>query len=205
MNYSVIGRAKMAKKRLTDLLREEMQKSPELEGEEVTGITAVEESQMNTPSKPSTRNASPTKAELEATVAELRAALKNAEKAAQDKEEFFSDLENALKESHAKERSLQQQISELQSELQHQKETGEKLKKNLEKIDQLKIEFEKAKTAALQLAQVNEKLTKEIDTLKKEKEDLKAQGRKVPTQQPGRPIQTESDKPVDFATKSWLL
>ena len=92
----------MAKKSLTDLLREEVQKSPELEseleGENIQDTTAVEELQMNTPSKARTRTSSTTKAELETTVAELKAALKKAEKAAQDKEEIFTDLKKALEE-----------------------------------------------------------------------------------------------------------
>jgi hypothetical protein len=75
--------------------------------------------------------------------------------------------------------------------------------------------LEKAKAAAVQLAQTNEKLMQEITTLKKTneikeekpKENLKiqVQEQRVPEHRPGRPIQTESEKPADFANKSWLL
>ncbi len=193
----------MAKKSLTDLLREEVEKSPELEGENVQEITAVEKSQMNEQSK--SRTKPPTKAELEAIVAELRAALEEAEKAAQEKEETFADLKNDLKESHKKERHLQQQITDLQSELQQQKKSVKKLQKELEELEYLKTEFEQAKTAALHLAELNEKLTKEINTLKTENEDLEADRDTIPASQPGRPIQQENDKPVDFAKNTWLL
>ena len=195
----------MAKKSLTDLLREEVQKSPDLEAENAQEITAVEESPMNTPSKPGTRNSSPTKADLETTVAQLTAALEKAKQATPAQAELVSELKNALTESQEKESSLQQQITELQSELKQQKQTVEKLQAQLEKLDPLKIEFEQAKTAALQLAQVNEKLTQEIDTLKQEKEKLKGQGNSLPIHQPGRPIQKELEKSDDFAKKAWLL
>lgn len=199
----------MAKKSLTDLLREEVQKSPELEseleGENIQDTTAVEELQMNTPSKARTRTSSTTKAELETTVAELKAALKKAEKAAQDKEEIFTDLKKALEESHENEGSLQQQINELQSELQQQKQFVEKLQNAQKQLEQIKTEFEKAKKAAVQLAEVNEKLAQEMDTLKKQKEFPKTQANNEPEHKPGRPIQQDRDKSEDFAKKAWLL
>ena len=54
---------------------------------------------MNTPAKPHARRATPTKAELEATVTQLRADLKEA----QQKEETFADLRDSLKEAHKNE------------------------------------------------------------------------------------------------------
>lgn len=195
----------MAKKSLTDLLREEVKKTPEVEGEKFQKVTAVEKSQMNTPNPPRTTNSSLTKAELQAKVAELKTSLEKAKKTAQDKEEILIELKNALTESHEKESSLQEQITELQSELQEQKKSVEKLQNTQEKLEQLKTEFEQAKTAALRLAEVNEKLTKEIDTMKKENEGLNAQAHKEPDRTPGRPLQKERDKSEDFAKKAWLL
>jgi uncharacterized coiled-coil DUF342 family protein len=211
----------MAKKNLTDLLREEVKKSPEIQSETVQETTddehleqdaeAVEKSQMNTPAKPSANHSTPTNPELEATVAELRAALEEA----QHKEETFAELKESLEESYRKEGSLQQQIADLKSDLQHQKKSVHKLEKELEKIDQLKSELEQAKKAAFQLAEANEKLNQEIQTLKKEaplkKEDtsLKVQRNDQRNDEvyhnPGRPIQKETEKPADFAAKSWLL
>jgi chromosome segregation ATPase len=117
----------------------------------------------------------------------------------------LTELKDALEESHRKEGSLQQQISDLEANLQHQQKLVDKLQKELEKIGQLKTELEQAKKAAIQLAEANEKLTQEVNSLKKEHEDLKPQDHSIVSQMPGRPTQKETDKPVDFATKSWLL
>ena len=161
---------------------------------------------MNTPAKPSARRSTLTKAQLEATVAELRAALEKA-KQNSDQAEAFADLKDSLEESHKKESYLQQQIVDLQSELQQQKESLQKIQKDIEKSEKLKIELEQAKKAAIQLAAANEKLTQEVDTLKKENEGLKAHGHKELEEYhiPERPIQKETDKPADFAKNSWLL
>jgi chromosome segregation ATPase len=226
MNYSVIGEKIMAKKSLTDLLREEVEKSPDLNSatEHKTNddehieqnVEAVEKSPMNTPAKANARRSAPTKstptkststkstptkADLEATVAELKAALEEA----QHKETALAELKDSLEESHRKEKALQQQISELQSDLHDQNKSLQKLQKELEKIADLKTEFEQAKKAASQLAKANEALTQEINALKKEKEGLKVHLPKAPDHRIERPIQKESGTPGDFAKNSWLL
>jgi DNA repair exonuclease SbcCD ATPase subunit len=217
----------MAKKSLTDLLHEEVKKSSKQESKTVQENTddelqeqnaqLGEESPMNTQNNPSARRATPTKADLESTITELKTALKEA----QHQEEKFVDLKNALEEAYKKEGALEQQITDLQSDLQHQKRLVHKLEKELEKLEPLKKEFEQAKKAALQLAEANDKLTQEINSLKKGNEPIKEQKstalkeQKVSVikeqehapryQQPLRPVQKEADKPADFATKSWLL
>jgi DNA repair ATPase RecN len=217
----------MAKKSLTDLLHEEVKKSSKQESKTVQENTddelqeqnaqLGEESPMNTQNNPSARRSSATKADLEATITELKTALKEA----QHQEERFIDVKNALEEAYKKEGSLEQQITDLQSDLQHQKRLVHKLEKELEKLEPLKKEFEQAKKAALQLAEANDKLTQEINSLKKGNEPIKEQKstalkeQKVSVikeqehapryQQPLRPVQKEADKPADFATKSWLL
>ncbi|HEY9822755.1 MAG TPA: hypothetical protein V6D35_18585 [Candidatus Sericytochromatia bacterium] len=211
----------MAKKSLTDLLREEVEKSPDLELEKAGESTddeireqnteSVENLPMNTSDKSSARHSTPTKADLEATITELQAALKEA----QHKEERFADLKADLEEAYRKEGALQQQINDLQSELQHQKKSVHKLEKELEKIEHLKADFEQAKKAAIQLADANEKLIQEVNTLKKgdlKKGDLKkveetpkGPGHEIIYHAPDRPIQKENDKPADFAKTSWLL
>jgi chromosome segregation ATPase len=201
----------MAKKRLTDLLREEVEKSPDLnsatdrktnDDEHIEhSAEAVEKSPMNTPAKPSAKRSNATKAELEATVTKLRAALEEAQK----KAAAFADLKESLEESHRKEKALQQQITELQADLQHQNESLEKVQKDLKKIADLKTEFEQAKKAAVQLAEANEKLTEEVNALKKENETLNTQEHTMLEPMPGRPVQKESENAVDFAKSSWLL
>lgn len=211
-----------AKKSLTDLLREEVDKSPSLEsekGEETTddqviesNTEAVEKLSMNTPAKPSARTTTPTKVELEETIIELKAALEEAK----HKEETFSELKEDLEAAYSKEGALKQQISDLQSDLQHQKKSVHKLEKELEKFEELKAELAQAKKAAFQLAEANEKLMKEVNSLlKKENKDLKEHETQITHQPaatsirtyhpPERPIQKESEKPADFAKTTWLL
>jgi DNA repair exonuclease SbcCD ATPase subunit len=156
---------------------------------------------MNMPAKPSTGQSNSTKAELEATVKELRAALEEAQNIAAT----FANLKDALEESQRKEASLQEKIADLQSDLQQHKESVNKLEKELDKVAQLKAELAQAKQEALKLAEINEGLSLEIKKLKKEQEGLKGQDYKIVDQTRVRPIQKESEKPVDFATKSWLL
>jgi chromosome segregation ATPase len=204
----------MAKKNLTDLLREEVEKSPSLEPEQVEESTddqtikqdteAVETSPMTMPAKPNSKPSIPTKSDLEATIVELKSALEEAQQKPQDG--HFSELKDDLEEAYRKEGALQQQISDLQSDLQHYKKSVHKLEKELEKTDNLKTELEQAKKAALQLAQANEKLTQEITTLKKgETQIQKGPGHEIIYHPPDRPIQKEIDKPADFAKTSWLL
>lgn len=201
----------MVKKRLTDLLREEVEKSPEPNGEKGEATSheqhleqdtdSVEKPTMNTRSQSSARRSTQTKAELEATVTELRAALEEA----QQQDTTLTQLEDALEDANKKEASLQQQIIALQADLQQQQKSVDKLQKQVETIDQLKTEFEQAKKAALQLAQANEKLTQEINALKKENEALKVDGKRSLEPHLGRPIQKDSEKPADFAKNTWLL
>lgn len=202
----------MPKKSLTDLLKEEVEKSPSLE-EPVKEITdeqtikpdlqPLETLSMNMPDKPSTKQSIPTKADLEATITELKAAL---EEASKHQESPFAELKDDLEEAYRKEGALQQQISDLQADLQHYKKSVHKLEKELEKTESLKTELEQAKKAALQLAQANEKLTQEINTLQKgESQIQKGPGHEIIYHPPDRPVQKESDKPADFAKNSWLL
>ncbi len=203
----------MAKKSLTDLLREEVEKSNSLEPEKVEETTddeirdlntEVEQIPMNTPAKPSAKPSIPTKADLEAQIIELTAALEEAQQ--KHHEEPFTELKDDLEEAFRKEGVLQQQISDLQSDLQHYKKSVHKLEKELEKVDNLKTDLEQAKKAAFQLAEANEKLLQEINSLKKGGSEIqKGPGHEVIYHAPDRPIQKESDKPADFAKTSWLL
>lgn len=165
---------------------------------------------MSTPAKPRAKRSNLTKAELEAMVKELRAALEEA----QNQENKFANLKDSLEEAHQNEDSLKQEIADLKSNLQKQEQFIEKLQNELEGIKPLKAEFEEAKKAAVHLAATNEKLTEEVKALKKENEDLKSQRQneevKVQRQivhepMPRRPIQKETEKPADFAKNTWLL
>lgn len=174
----------MTKKSLADLLREEAHKSPDSEAEAVQEAAleplepapTLSETEPTTTSYETTDDPSPldtaaprakrlpTKAELEITVSELR---------------------EALKDSHGKENSLQQQIADLQSDLQEQKILLQKLLGELEQTSQIKAELEQAKKVILQLvadsskttqeANTRSKATQEPNTPKKENKDLRPQ------------------------------
>jgi predicted RNase H-like nuclease (RuvC/YqgF family) len=208
----------MARKRLGDLLRQEAEKSPNSESQPVIEVTAeelleddtktVEELPINTSNKSSANDTSPTKAELEATVAELKAALEQG---------------HQLELAHQHEGSLQQQVNELQAELSEEKKLVQKLQKELEKANSFKAELDQAKKTALQLAQENSKLIEEINALKnhqgsvplkslKEDVPVKSQKEEIKPQaypQRGRYIvsvaEHQTGESSDFASKSWLL
>lgn len=206
----------MARKKLTDLLREEVAKSPE-SNDQITsdqGVNlepdTVEESAMATEIIPETKSSNPQ--ELEKTVNELKSALAEA----QEKEKVLTELQESLAESNKKEASLQKQITDLQEDLQQQKQSVATLQKEVEKVEKiehLKTELDQAKQAAIQLAQVNEKLAKEIDALKKENQSLKGtqnrivepKNQQIQNQQIQRPVQKAEDMPPDFAKNTWLL
>lgn len=154
----------MSKKSLADLLREEAHKSPDSEAEAIqeaaletlesdTTLSETEPTSYETTDEPSPVDTAaprakriPTKAELETTVSELR---------------------EALKESHGKENSLQQQIADLQSDLQEQKILLQKLLAELKQTNQLKAELEQAKKVILQLLDDSSKTTQEANTRSK--------------------------------------
>lgn len=173
----------MTKKRLADMLKAELQKSPEPKVEIVPEIkddrnlesvsiapaessvgvqqtfqdaVVTQESPMNPPAKPSARRrtTNPANADLEVTVTNLR---------------------EDLKEAQQKESSLQQQINDLQTALQEQQTSLNKLQDDQEQTNYLKSRVEEVKQDALHLAEVNDKLNQEIATLRKENEELKAQ------------------------------
>lgn len=142
----------MARKRLGDLLREEAQKPSEPEVVQAADSEAMPELDTSlAPAEPldevtqeplstvtnstnANRRTNPTKADLEATVAELRA---------------------ALQEVQQHENSLQQQVAHLQLELDDYHILVSKLKAELEQAETVKAELEEAKKVILQLSAVN--------------------------------------------------
>lgn len=86
-----------------------------------------------------------------------------------------TEVKELMQETHRKENSSEQQFADLQSDLQEQKTLVQKLQADLNQVNQLKAELEQAKKVILQLAEVNSKLTQEVDTLRKENEGFKSQ------------------------------
>ncbi|MCL1462999.1 hypothetical protein [Argonema galeatum] len=203
---------------VSDVLRQEAQKSPDAEDKPVIDTTAeevveqdapaVEELSTVSPDKSAVKGADTTTAELEATIVELKAALEQA-----------SQLELA----HQHEGSLQQQVIELQSELTEQKNLVHKLQKDLKQVDKLKADLEQTKKEALQLADANSKLIEEMNALKKETKDIKTSITAITPITPApitpapitpiyKPIERkigkmapEGTKEPDFAVNTWLL
>ena len=189
----------MNKKRLSDLLRDEAQKSPDESIEEVVNNLEVditlpetepldetldEHSPVNTTSR--TKRTTPTKAELETTLTELQEALQ----AAQMREE-----------------SLGQQIVGLQLELQEQKLLVKTLQPILEQTNQLKTELEQAKKVILQLSEINSKSTQSAITPKKESGDFRAQNlnlKKLPHHSIQPPQSLEPNPPDSPGSNSKL-
>lgn len=213
----------MAKKSLTELLHEEAEKSAQPQVEILPKSSDDEVSDqkvaMNKPASSSTKRSNPTKADLEATIKELRQALEEAQQRedtivdlqdslekAQEKEDVIAELKTSLEEAQKKESNLQKEIENLQADLQQQHKYIKQLEEDIQKTDQLKIELEQAKKDALKLAEVNEKLSKKASSSqKKEVSALKQPRQSAQHHQITRPVTKESEKPGDFAKKTWLL
>jgi len=160
----------MTKKRLSDLLRAEVQKSPDLETEagqeipsdqplesdtalpelEISPEITEEPSAMNISEDLRNKRTGTTKADLEATVAELK---------------------EALYKAQSRENSLQQQIIDLQSNLQTQNKLVQDAQKELEQVNVLKAEFEQAKELILKLSETNSKKPSEGITPSRQGDD----------------------------------
>jgi len=201
----------MAKKSIADLLRQESQKAPNSEGKSVTNndnvaidvpaVEAVEvkvEEEVSSTDKSQIKEATPTKAELEKTIAELKA---------------------ELEKSQGNEERLEKQIADLKGDLDNQKTLLQEQAKQLEKSNVKKKEFEDAKKISLQLAEANSKLTQDMEELKQQIQQLQ-QPRQQPIQQPlqnlpvktpkkfGQPVilpPTNNDDSADFNSNTWLL
>jgi chromosome segregation ATPase len=132
-----------------------------------TPVEVIEELTANAElQQPSTSNGS-AQVELEAKIAQLKAAL---EQAHHREEMTVGELRSQLEKAHKREYDLQESIYQLKSELYEQKSLVQKLEQDLNQASStLKSEFETAKKTALELAQANGKLIEEIKELKQQK------------------------------------
>jgi chromosome segregation ATPase len=144
----------MTKRRLADVLREEAQKPSNSEGNDMAETNSKQPLELGTaPSKTESaqetpqpsgsganstasraRRTGPTKAELEATVTELK---------------------EALQAAHQTETSLQEQVASLEAVLSDQKELVQGLQAELKQVGQVKGELQQAKEMILQLSKTN--------------------------------------------------
>jgi len=192
----------MVKKRLSDLLQEEVEKyTPdaaaeviEVNAQAINDSDSFSEEELASPTPPATttRRSHPTKAELEVTLQQLQAKLEQ------------------VKET---EKNLQEKIADLQAHLAEQEALVERLKK----------ELYDAKKAALQLAEENSKLIAEKNTTKNttKQETEKKPPENSPTPTVYKPVPYKKnyrhlerqaqpqptpkpESPDDFAANTWL-
>lgn len=161
----------MARKRISDMVQQEVNKNPTVE------VEIVPEENQSVTSDDQTRPDSATvQAELEAKITELK---------------------TKLEESQVNERALQEKLFELQGQLDERTQFVEKLKTEIQEAD-LKGKLEKAQEAAFQLSEVNTKLIEELKHLKQENERLKAEiqsAQKKPEPSQPKPLATPKPQP----------
>lgn len=157
----------MVRKRIQDVIRQEAQKSSDLEDGSVIDITPEPDLETETPEATDvattthSRHTDPTKAELETTVIELETtmtALKAELQVAQEEnssqqqkmDKLVTALKAQLQAAQEENSSSRQKITSLQSDLQEQKVLVEKLQG----------ELAEAKKTILQLSELNTKPVK---------------------------------------------
>jgi chromosome segregation ATPase len=129
----------MARKRVADILREEVNKPA------VAVAVAVEESSSEAGNGAIAPASSPDTTAQSALIDRLK-----------------TDLE----QSKQRETTLQQQVTELQAKLDRQEDLIGEMQADLVKVDGLKAELEQAKSTVLRLAEVNANLTQELEALR---------------------------------------
>jgi myosin heavy subunit len=175
----------MARKRLSDLLREEANK-PEKPTDPIdasdsppTAKPTANRRKKSTPPQPLEAAAHETTVEITATIVNdaaptTAAAPFDASEVAQSPPDaaqlaLIHDLKAALEAAQQREQSLQQQVTDLQTQLQAQAHQIQTLQTELEKTAALKADLDRARAEALQLAEANEKaeaLKAELDRTK---------------------------------------
>ncbi|OCQ91210.1 hypothetical protein BCD64_24680 [Nostoc sp. MBR 210] len=184
------------KQNLSDLIQAEAQKltpnsavdegAIEVPAVEVVESTTAADAEVN--ESTSAKRATPTKADLEATI---------------------KDLKTTLEKNQDTEKALQKQIKELKSALSEQQTS---LSEQQASVERLTKELEEAKTTVLQLAEANSKLIEENKALQQPKASIVPQKKdnyhqtdyrkshRAPEKLPDMPAETKDD----FAANTWL-
>ncbi|MEL7038871.1 MAG: hypothetical protein AAFO04_25170 [Cyanobacteria bacterium J06592_8] len=197
---------------LSDVVKQEAQKVNETEAQpveatvvdsnEVSELKAIENSSISDVTETSTRRKSPTKADLEVKITELT--------------DRITELQSTLETFQNNERTLQEKVLGLQSEIEEKGTFIAQLQEDIKRND-LTDELEKAQKTALQLSEKNSELLEELETLKKENQELKEKQKQQ--SKPGlkktnlpqihqRPEHVENQPQTssnDFSQSTWLL
>ncbi|BAY64845.1 hypothetical protein NIES22_49450 [Calothrix brevissima NIES-22] len=165
----------MVKKRVSvsDLLQEEAQKFTPPEGESVIEVTAQAVTEENvtdeeTPAPtPETgiaaRRTTPTKADLETTIQELKESLEKSQQQESTLQKQVADLQSSVSEQKTAAKRLTKELDEAKKAALHLADSNSKL---IEEINTLKQEKET-------LSASNSQLTEELNALKQPKESYK--------------------------------
>ncbi|WP_199248713.1 hypothetical protein [[Phormidium] sp. ETS-05] len=185
----------MAKRRLSDVIKEEVQKNPDADGEAVSTTNAQPEEIINesTPAATTDNQAEvvTTAPESAAEVAPLTDDLTARDNIISQLEENFQKVKNLNAELVKEKEALQEELNaqksmgkkleaelkqreqregDLQTDLANQKKLVQKFSTELQELGRVKAELEAAKTAALELASAQEKLVKELQELRQQQE-----------------------------------
>ncbi|KJH72824.1 hypothetical protein [Aliterella atlantica] len=162
----------MAKKDLGDLLREEVQKNSSADINLGEQMSQEDNSIAETEAADDTNNhrakRALTKADLEALVNDLRAALEESQKYSNSLEQKVADLQSDLQTQKA---SVQKLKAELKEAEQNSSEI-KTLRSEVGKIDKIKAELEDAKNFILQLSETNTKSSKKPATPSKQSQQI---------------------------------
>lgn len=148
----------MARKRLSDLLREEVQKPTDNDANTLASDNGKQKSAGSARSRKPAAGITP----------QPKAAAP-AETKSPESEAELKELKLELERSQQREASLKQELEALQTSLDQQDSLVKTLKADLSKADSLKGELEQAKKAALQLAEENTQLRETINSAKQQK------------------------------------
>lgn len=147
----------MARKRLSDLLREEAQKPSESED----GASSQEANGRRKSTTSSRSRKQPGESVAKSKPVEPTESTPVPETGVE-----MRQVKDALERSQQRETSLKQEIAELQNTLGNQESLVKSLKSDLAKVEALKTELEAAKKTALQLAEENTRLRQALEASK---------------------------------------
>lgn len=207
----------MARKRLSDLLQEETQKVTQIEDAAAIDVkaTPVEdfapENREQVTSSKTTKRTSVTKADLEATVKQLKQTLEQAYQNEASFQDRISDLQSELSKQEGLASELEKELKEAKKladlevtvqELKQQLEQAQHNETNLEQrvhdlqatiaakeelTERLKLELYQAKQDAVKLAEINSALTEQINNSKQHKPQQKQKSAIQPAKSNLRP------------------
>lgn len=184
----------MARKQqsISDLIQEEAQK--------LTPNSAVDEAAIEVTSVPVAEQTTSAEAELPTETAESTSAKRNTPTKA-DLEATITDLKTTLEKNQATEKALQKQIKDLQSALSKHQAAVESLTKELEETKQTALQLAQANS---QLIEENKALQQPQQSIVKQSKAYNPidyrKSHRSPERLPDMPAETKDD----FAANTWL-